>query len=316
LETPSPTRPLPHWKAFELLTAAIQRELAPQATVTPNAKLPGLRSKTTRQIDVLVEQDVGQHHLRIVLDCKDHQDSVDVKGIEEFMGLVADVGAHKGAMVAAKGFTEAAKERARDAGIDLFRVIDVADHKWKTYVTIPALTRDYQIAVFTFTLGGTGGFVSLDVNQDFRFMPIFREDGSLIDYACNLVLDRWEDRTIPPRPGWHMNLQLTTEATFVEGPDKCRYKIDIRTDVEVREVLHFGNIELINARGFKDEITDVAHLTGRITTARFNFEEIQRNWRRIDQLEQLAVKPVIQLRVSSTYPRYSKEQYPSVRNHA
>jgi hypothetical protein len=222
------------------------------------------------------------------------------------MGLVDDVGAHKGAMVAARGFTEAAKKRAKDAGIDLFRVIDVADHKWKTYVTMPALTRDYQIAVFTFTFIGTG-FVSMDVRQDFRFMPIFREDGSLIDYACNLVLDRWEDRTIPQRPGWHTDLQLTTETTFVEGPDKRRYKIDIRTNVKVREVLHFGNIELINARGLKDEITDVAHLTGRITTARFNFEEIQRNWRRIDQLEQLAVKPVIQLRVSSTYPRYLEE---------
>jgi hypothetical protein len=234
--------------------AAIQSELAPEATVTANAKLPDIRSKTARQIDVLVEQKIGPYDLRIVLDCKDHRHPVDVKGIEEFIGLVADVGANKGAMVAANGFTEAAKERAKDAGIDLLRVIDVADHKWRTYVSIPALTRDYQIAAFTFTFKSTG-FISIDLKQDLRFMPIFREDGSLIDYACNLVLDRWEDYTIPRRPGRHENLPLMTETTFVEGPDNRRCKMDIRTSVEVREILRFGNIELINARGFKSEST-------------------------------------------------------------
>jgi len=291
----------PAWKQFELLAATIQRELAADAIVTLNAKVLGRRSNTERQIDVLVEQHVGQFHLKIVMDCKDHRQPVDVKGVEEFIGLVADVGAHKGAMIASNGFTEAAKQRARDAGVDLLRIIDVEGHKWKTYVTVPALLRDIQISSFSFTIKGTG---QLAIGGDVRYMPLRRADGSLIDYACNLVLDRWEDGTIPLTPGDHRGLALVHEDTFLEGPSGL-CKLTIKVNVRVDEVLHFGHIELIQARGFRDEIEGVAHLAGAIETAPFNFEQIARNWRRIANVKQLAVTPVITLGVSSTYPRYA-----------
>lgn len=117
----------PDWKRFEELAAAIQTELASDARVTPNAKLPG-KSGGLRQIDILIEQRAGQYDLRIVVDCKDYKNPVDIKDVESFLGLVSDVGAHKGAMVAANGFTAAAKERAAAAGLDLFRLVDTANH--------------------------------------------------------------------------------------------------------------------------------------------------------------------------------------------
>ena len=41
------------------------------------------------------------------MDCKDYSDPVDVKGVEEFIGLLQDVGANKGGMVT-KSFLELA----------------------------------------------------------------------------------------------------------------------------------------------------------------------------------------------------------------
>ena len=78
----------PEWQQLELLVASIQRQLAPRAKVTHNAKLEGKHSETTRQIDVLVEQFVGQYPIRVVLDCKDYNTSVNVKSVEEFHGLM------------------------------------------------------------------------------------------------------------------------------------------------------------------------------------------------------------------------------------
>src|SRR4051812_11704960 len=91
----------PEWKQLELLVAAIHRQLAPDATVTHNAKLPGLLSETTRQVDVLVEQKIGQYSMRIAIDCKDYGVPVDVKGVEEFDGLVKDIGAQVASSIGA-----------------------------------------------------------------------------------------------------------------------------------------------------------------------------------------------------------------------
>jgi hypothetical protein len=94
---------------LELLVQRIQQQLAPDAEVLHNQHLPGKISKTNRQIDVLVKQRIGQYQMLIVLDAKDHVRPIDVNGVGEFQMLLEDVGAHKGALVCPKGFTEAAK---------------------------------------------------------------------------------------------------------------------------------------------------------------------------------------------------------------
>lgn len=107
------TKDYPEWKQLELLIAEIQKDLAPNANVIHNAKVDGVDSEVLRQIDVLVEQQVGQYPMRIVIDCKDYATPVDVKGVEEFIGLVRDVRAHLGAMVYPAGFTSTAKKLAK-----------------------------------------------------------------------------------------------------------------------------------------------------------------------------------------------------------
>src|ERR1700690_1843461 len=104
----------PEWREFEKLAADIQRQLAPEARIETNVKLRGKRSGIERQIDILVKQTVGQYEIQIIIDCKDYKKPVDVKDLEAFMGMVEDVGANKGAMVAPAGFTSTAKQRAKD----------------------------------------------------------------------------------------------------------------------------------------------------------------------------------------------------------
>jgi hypothetical protein len=91
------------WRRFEDLVATIQAALAKDAVVTPNDKVIGTLTGVPRQIDVSVRQKAGQFELLIVIDCKDYRRPVDVKDVEEFIGLVQDVGANKGAMVAPNG---------------------------------------------------------------------------------------------------------------------------------------------------------------------------------------------------------------------
>ena len=49
---------------------------------------------------------------------------LDVKDVEEFIGMAQDVGAHRAALVSAKGYSETAKARAKMAQVDLYTVVD------------------------------------------------------------------------------------------------------------------------------------------------------------------------------------------------
>jgi len=114
----------PKWKRFEELVAKIQADLAGDAVVTHNDRIMGRRSGVLRQIDVSIKSRVGQFHLLIVMDCKDYQRPLDVKDVEDFIGLSQDVAANKAALVAMNGYSEAARRRAEDAGIELYRPLD------------------------------------------------------------------------------------------------------------------------------------------------------------------------------------------------
>jgi hypothetical protein len=294
---------IPDWKKFEELAAAIQRELAADARVTENAKLVG-KSGTSRQVDILIEKQAGQFELRIAIDCKDYKEPVDVKEVEAFIGLIEDVGAHKGAMIAANGFTETAKSRALGAGLDLFRLVDTANHKWRSYVSIPAVLHDFQVSVYSFTISFTGRG-ELDGRTDFRYIPILRSDGSIIDYACNLVAARWEDGTIPEAVGEYRDLPLVDEPTFLKGVGS-RFEATIRLNASVQEVISLGHLPIAEIRGFKSELKGVTHFKS-MTTTPIDLDNVGREWKRIDSIDQLAVKPVLSLTVKSVFPRYEPQ---------
>ena len=92
---------------LEILVAKIQRQLAPDSEVLHDVRLDGRKSNRKRQIDVLVRQRIGQYEIQIVIDCKDYARPVNVKGVEEFYGLLDDVGAQRGVLVCPQGFIPA-----------------------------------------------------------------------------------------------------------------------------------------------------------------------------------------------------------------
>lgn len=289
----------PKWRKFEELAAEIQRQLAPNAQVTTNERLPGRRSNTVRQIDICVRKRVGQYDLLVVIDCKDYGRPVDLKELESFIGLVADLGANKGAMVSAQGFTSSAKKRAEDSGIDLYRLVDAEAHEWQSYVAIPVLIKDIRLDAFSLTFSGSGP-MRIQI-QDFRMMPVFRENGEMIDCIGNLVIDRWEDDSIPKAPGQHEGIALTGGDTWVKT-DETLYKVTILVNARVTEHLRFGQLPLTKIKGFSDEIRGGVSTTG-FTTDFLDFGKVEQEWKRINSEEELAVKPVFTLGVISHYPR-------------
>ena len=101
-------------RELEIVVSKIQKQLAPDAQVLHDVRLPGRHSKRDRQVDVLVRKKIGQYEMLIVLDCKDYSKPVDVKGVEEFYGLLQDVGGTKGLWFVREGSVRQQKSVRRD----------------------------------------------------------------------------------------------------------------------------------------------------------------------------------------------------------
>jgi len=85
-------------------------------TITPNAKLRGLISGRSRQIDVLVEDmRFAPKMFRLIVDAKHRKRKLDIDDVEAFEGKMRDVQACHGVLVASSGVTKSATKRAQSS---------------------------------------------------------------------------------------------------------------------------------------------------------------------------------------------------------
>jgi hypothetical protein len=138
------------WKRFEQKAFEIQKSISPaHAEVKSDDSIPGVDSKTNRQIDISIRTVVGSYPILIIVECKDYKTPVDVTAVEGFISVMRDVRANKGVMVAAKGFTDAAKTLAAHHNIDLLQLIDTESVDWGADVSVPGLLERTYIEAYS-----------------------------------------------------------------------------------------------------------------------------------------------------------------------
>jgi len=120
------------WKQYEREIESHFRSEYPSARITADAKRVGKFSDIERQIDLLIEQQVCDFSFRIVVDAKFRGRRIDVKEVEEFLGLARDVCAHKAIIISPQGYTDAAIRRANtddvDAILDVLNFSELQDY--------------------------------------------------------------------------------------------------------------------------------------------------------------------------------------------
>lgn len=101
-----------NWKEYEKEVFETMQLYYPTATIKQNFKQKGIYSKKERQVDVYIEQSVGGQVIRIYVECKYYNKNIDVKTVESFIAMAADLNADIGLMVTEKDYSEAALKRA------------------------------------------------------------------------------------------------------------------------------------------------------------------------------------------------------------
>lgn len=282
-------------KELEILVAKIQQKLAPDAEITHNAKIMGRKSKRSRQIDVLVRKKVGQYDLMIVIDCKDHARPIDIKGVEEFHGLVDDVGANKGALVCPKGFTKAAKERALGFMIDLYSPFDTDPHKWKVKASVPALM-DFREAAISLGLSSSAPMPFMLPEDFMTSLNVVDKEKNSLGTMVEVAFRRWNEGRYPIEPGEHKDLDIfEVDSTLVDNGYGQLIEVTLTASLWVTQKQYFGELPVSKVSGFKDEQTGLV-ITNAFTVGLVSPEEVINTWREINKDEELPIKPVIAMR--------------------
>jgi hypothetical protein len=283
-------------RELEQLVAKIQRQLAPKAEVLHDVRLMGRHTGEKRQIDVLVREQIGQYEIRIIIDCKDYKHPVDVKGVEEFWGLLDDVGAQKGVLVCPRGFTSTAKTRAEKLQIDLYSPVDTDSHKWQARATIPALC-DFRGALISFGLSGSEPVPFRMPMDFFAKNEIYGPNEARLGTPLAVAVRRWNNGDFPTEPGLHERVKIfgdieTRTDNGYEPPRNYRVKVDLYASLNVYQELYYGQLPVPRISGFKDELTDKV-ITNAFEVGLISFEEVEKDWTKIKKIEEAPLPPVL-----------------------
>jgi hypothetical protein len=271
---------LPDWKKLEQLAAEIQRQLSPTSTISHNVKVPGRSSGTDRQIDVLIEDRVGQFPIRIAVECKDHSAPVDVNVVGEFHSLLQDTRISKGVLVAPGGFTKAALTLAASYDIETYRPVDTDPHKWRCAVSIPTVCvfSSARIALkLSFSLP-----LPIMIPYDVSGVMLYDHSNQPIRTIAEVAAQRWDEGKYPMDPGFHeVPLCGDLPAKIDNGYGQI-VPIDLVARVHVSRRRFFGHTPIQALRGFQDS------QTGAVITNAFQFnlldpDDVERNWTEIGE---------------------------------
>jgi len=290
---------LPKWKKFEEFVASIQKKLTPHAKVTPNEFIIG-KSNIKRQIDISVRYNLGQFNILAIIDCKDWSKPVDIADVGSFADLVEDVSSNKGAIICNAGFTDGAKKRAVEKGIDLFMAVDAENLDWPVYIALPVLCDLRRLKTYNLNFSYTSPAPFTLPAGDPMYFEIYRKDNTLNDIVINLLNKAWNEGRLPREEGEHENLRFIQDDAYTKVGDFLYGPVDITIDILIEKKLFFGNVPLKKGEGFADTIT------GKFTAKSFEWGidivEVQKKWQRIEKKDELAVKPSFVLQMDEHYP--------------
>jgi Restriction endonuclease len=293
---------LAKWRRFENVVAEITRDLSPfGAEVLQDQRLIGLITGVPRQIDILVRTPSDAGDVTLVVDCKDHKAPVDVKDMEAFLGLLEDVGANRGAIVSALGFSEAAIKRAVRRGVDPLTYIDVESVDWPSQVAAPVMIEQFSpLASFSFAFPvGMSGPISLSDLQPTANLQ--DERGEPVGTPASLFAAIWNDgRAFSPQQTIYNNLSLTAERTFI-GKHRGPIEVVVTASVRLAKTVFFEHVPLVQLRGLA-RLDQSSIQTRKVSFERIRFLDVETRWKVLSGQDELSVKPVLKLQTFCVLP--------------
>ena len=122
---------------FQQVVALVQRALAPEgAIITESALVETSTEGETREIDVLIETQVGEYRIRVAIEVKDEGRPMDSTKFESIIGkylVEGGIRVNKIVVITHHGFYQPVIERARKLDIDLLTLEEAKNIDWSCF---------------------------------------------------------------------------------------------------------------------------------------------------------------------------------------
>ena len=229
------------WQEYEALIFKIYQELEPHAEVRHNDFIYGHDSKSERQIDISIRQNIAGHKILMIIQAKNIKRSADINVIGEFASVIKDVKAAKGVLICNKGFTKKAKEYAKDLGVDVCSVYDASSKNWTTELNFPVIKKSI--------------IVIARVKHQSVILEDRTIDGIRLEHptkALETFVAAWQAGTIPKEEGSHT---FELDRSIIKLPVKSMPMTSyIKYDVSYK--YHLKSFIPSDYRGIKDYISE------------------------------------------------------------
>ncbi len=148
---------IPNWRQYEWLLTKIYHDQYNdlEIKILHNYSILGKYSEIDRQVDILLKN-VGVGYLTLV-ECKNKSRPIDVKGIEDFLGLVDDTAVNNAIIISSSGFSTSAKNRVKHlknikleeiAWMDAYNSVISASHSYGSITDIcGSCNDDHQVGM-------------------------------------------------------------------------------------------------------------------------------------------------------------------------
>jgi hypothetical protein len=283
----------PGRRRFEKRIHEIHRRLAPKgAKITYDDKIIGLDSKSERQVKTSIRYRLAQYDMLLIVECKDYSDPVDVDIITSFKSLAKDVRANKALMISTSGYTTAAIEMARSAGVETRTYLDTGNSEWHSDDSIPVLISGTKIdswnVRFSPVPGHRFGIPSQPQRVPFPSIETIAPDGTPLGPLLVLLREKWHQDESLQVPGEHA-FSLAEHVVIRDGADEFHSRIDAEIRVVQR---HYLGPLVVGLQSFRDDQND-SIIANEMRTDFIDPERIERGevpgWVEIPSKDELAV---------------------------
>ncbi len=248
------------------------------AKASKNAKILGIRSCKKREVDVLIEGQVGMFSVRVVVEAKNYKKPVGIEKIESLKSKLDDVCGNLGVVVCPKGFTEAARNFATSNGIKLFEVVDPKLGDDKLFIPLrcimPNLAR-YSFKLIHRTIG------KCSINQDISKWR-FHVGNDLLT-AQQLAIHAWNTGMIPQEAGEHIAVFNAMTMSDAENPKYLQY---CEVEVHIKVIENFY-LKLIPASFLKDSMSDRSYFNLDIHLVSRDIDMEKAGWKKFSSFEEM-----------------------------
>lgn len=122
---------------FQKLVKMVQHSLSGDNVRITESAMESVEGLGFREIDILIEGEIGVHHIKIAVEAKDHRRKIDVTVVESIISKyygVKSIPVNKVILVSSRGFTSGAIQKAKSANIKLMIIEKALDYNWKKQI--------------------------------------------------------------------------------------------------------------------------------------------------------------------------------------